>query len=340
MVQLSKAKADKAGNLYKQPQSKRGTSRILLLIVLILIGLLVYQHNYSEDEINALLEEKKELSTEFEKKLTSLTKEMMDAEEEKHGAEQSRHELEVELRELKKDNDEIKAKPKKSKGGEKETSSKVKDVMLAQLTKLETDVQRMAKNTVLEKYGPEPYRVEFQIEFNPEEVPEGTADKFVIEMAPLDYMPYTVHFFLEQASKGLLDGCSFHRNAGHVVQGGPISNHLSQGRNVRKPFQEADLTSVAFQEYHEKFPHVKYTLGYAGRPGGPDFYVSTIDNTKNHGPGGQGSYAIKSEADPCFAKVIEGFEAVNRMATVSVQPGSYKRMEHYIAIKSAKIVKS
>ena len=48
----------------------------------------------------------------------------------------------------------------------------------------------------------------------------------------------------------------------HVVQGGPISNHLNKGVNVRKPFQDADLNSVSFQEYHPDFPHKKYTLGY------------------------------------------------------------------------------
>ena len=164
----------------------------------------------------------------------------------------------------------------------------------------------------------------------------------------------------------------------HVVQGGPISNHLNRGVNLRKPFQDADLNSVSFQEYHPDFPHKKYTLGYgtweviianffpsfcdfhdhnsfqllsffnffvenllAGRPGGPDFYVSTVDNTVNHGPGGQSSYAIASEADPCFAKVVEGFGAVDRMHKMNVNnPGGYKRMTHYVAIKSAKILSS
>jgi cyclophilin family peptidyl-prolyl cis-trans isomerase len=88
-------------------------------------------------------------------------------------------------------------------------------------------------------------------------------------------MPYTVNFFLQQVAQGLLNGCSFHRNARHVVQGGPVTNHLNPGANLRKPFKVADLSSVAFQEYHPDFPHKKYTLGYAGRPGGPDFYVST-----------------------------------------------------------------
>ncbi len=93
-------------------------------------------------------------------------------------------------------------------------------------------------------------------------------------------MPYTVHFFLEQVSRGLWDGCSFHRNAGHVVQGGPVGNHLEK-KNVRAPFQESGYTSVAFQEYHPDFPHKKYTLGYAGRPGGPDFYVSVMGTFNN-----------------------------------------------------------
>lgn len=75
-------------------------------------------------------------------------------------------------------------------------------------------------------------------------------------------MPHAVHMFLEQASRGLLDGCSFHRNAGHVIQGGPVANHLNPGVNLMKPFKDADLASVIFQEYHEDYPHKKYTLGY------------------------------------------------------------------------------
>ncbi len=64
-----------------------------------------------------------------------------------------------------------------------------------------------------------------------------------------------------------------------------------------------------------------------------------MDNTRNHGPGGQSSYAIANEADPCFAKVIKGFDAVDRMHKMSVQPGGYKRMQHYVAIKSVKLLK-
>jgi hypothetical protein len=52
----------------------------------------------------------------------------------------------------------------------------------------------------------------------------------------------------------------------HVVQGGPVTNHLSQGINLRKPFTDADLNSVTFQEYHADYPHKKYTLGYGKYP--------------------------------------------------------------------------
>lgn len=63
-----------------------------------------------------------------------------------------------------------------------------------------------------------------------------------------------------------------------------------------------------------------------------------IDNTYNHGPGGQSEYSIPSEADPCFAKVIEGFEAVNRMAQMPVQAGSFRAMKDNVGIVYARLL--
>ena len=57
-----------------------------------------------------------------------------------------------------------------------------------------------------------------------------------------------------------------------------------------------------------------------------------------HGPGGQGSYDDPSEADPCFAKVIEGFDAVERMHKSDVNPGNFMRMKHYVAIQHVRIL--
>ena len=106
-----------------------------------------------------------------------------------------------------------------------------------------------------------------------------------------------VYTWLSQVEAGLWDGCAFVRNAPHVLQATTRNmEHVSQQRRFAKAKKEID-ESLAFQDYSKKFPHEKYTLGFAGRPGGPDFYVSTQDNTYNHGPGGQQSYALKEEAD-------------------------------------------
>ena len=69
----------------------------------------------------------------------------------------------------------------------------------------------------------------------------------------------------------------------------------------------------------------QYTLGFAGRPSSDAFYVSTMDNTFNHGPGSQGS---KTEADACFAVVVGGFDksgpSVDSIKRLDKQPGAQK----------------
>jgi hypothetical protein len=60
---------------------------------------------------------------------------------------------------------------------------------------------------------------------------------------------------------------------------------------------------MPFQEYHPQFPHVQYTVGYAGRPSGPGWYVSILDNSHNHGPGSQQNHN-PHEADSLFGKLV------------------------------------
>jgi len=186
---------------------------------------------------------------------------------------------------------------------------------------LKTYIANTDYKRALEVYGPGPHYVEFVLDFlttvfDPPRDDQNTTTRFVIEMAPLNLMPHTVFLFLQQVSHGLFNGTSFYRNAGHVVQGGPVPYYKNPGEALLKKYREAGLDRVAFQEYHPKYPHVKYTLGtilyiricmhkfiysgrethlpcccicccfriswsyflkgYAGRPGGTDFYVSTI----------------------------------------------------------------
>jgi len=107
-------------------------------------------------------------------------------------------------------------------------------------------------------------------------------------------MPHAVLNFMEIVDRW--SGGAFFRNAGHVLQ------VMVEGEQPRG--------TLAWQEYSPDFPHYEYTLGYAGRPGGSQFYISIMDNVQNHGPASQGS---AHEADSCFAKVIGDKGVVNRL---------------------------
>jgi hypothetical protein len=130
-------------------------------------------------------------------------------------------------------------------------------------------------------------------------------DSIIFELAPIDLVPYSIFYFLRLIDNW--EGGSFFRNAGHVKQ---------------VKYYNTKMKSLAFQEYSSEFPHIKYSLGFAGRPGGPQFYISTRDNTVNHGPGSQGSL---TEADSCFAKInLNDINSINTVNNISFQPGKNK----------------
>ena len=98
------------------------------------------------------------------------------------------------------------------------------------------------------------------------------------------------------------------------MQAGPAPNFKTLlNANLMEWFKKYKLESVSFQEYSAKYLHTPYTMGFASWPGGPDFYISVMDNSKIHGPGGQSRHDNHSmEADPCFATVIKGQETVDQ----------------------------
>lgn len=186
-----------------------------------------------------------------------------------------------------------------------------------------TKLQNLLREYIPQKYGPEPYRVEMVLQFPESMHDEGRADeeKIIFELGPLKYVPYSTYKFLEIMET--FKGGAFHRRAGHVLQAMVTTR----------------AKHLAFQEYHPQFPHVKHTLGYAGRPGGPEFYISTVDNSENHGPASQGS---KTEADSCFGKIVDGADVVKRMQR---QPGGAKGSgfisdsKNFIRITSFRVVR-
>lgn len=136
---------------------------------------------------------------------------------------------------------------------------------------------------------------------------------FVIELAPLHTVPHAIHLFLEQVEHGLWAGTYFYINTIHVLQAGPwVENGiagLAAGQSSRsKRFEDVQLDMLAFPDYSNEFPHSRWTVGFAGRPGGPDFFINKLDNVALHGPGGQIHHALEEQADSCFGRITKGQE--------------------------------
>jgi len=197
------------------------------------------------------------------------------------------------------------------------------------------------------------------VQFDPEsrayDQDHNAVETMLVETAHLDDMPHSVHLFLEQVDHGLFDASDFHRNADHILQAGP-SGIDDASENQRERYTKfvkeyPSLLHTLFQEYSADFPHREYTLGYSGRPSGPDFYINlSSENEQLHGPGGQTHHyaTVKhgdpnavpyEDADPCFARIIRGTDVVDRMRQSQIKPGiSGNGMLHPVAIKSMHIV--
>ena len=173
----------------------------------------------------------------------------------------------------------------------------------------------------------------------------------MVETAPLDEVPHAVHVFLEQVEHGLWNGCYFYLNGPHIVQAGPQLTQIDEAELLHsddeeaddraiamKPFRSQGLDRLAFPDYSDNFPHEPWTLGFTGRPGGPDFYINKVDNTHSHGPGGQFHHALEEQGDSCFAKITRGKE---NAAALFAQPIYGDRSDwHYFFAEPIEITKA
>jgi cyclophilin family peptidyl-prolyl cis-trans isomerase len=185
---------------------------------------------------------------------------------------------------------------------------------------LKKQVQALSRTEIFEKFGNQVHLVEMELIF-----PDNNSGPrfFTIEMAPTDLMPHSVHTFLEMVNARLLDGCSFILNALNVVKAAPLPYDGRSASDKAKAFSDKGLESVVFKEYSENFPHKKYTVGFAA-DGSPSFYINTADNSEIH------------VGDPCFGRVISGFDTVQRLAANPTRNGIW--FERRIGIKAARIV--
>ena len=168
---------------------------ILLTIIGLLIGLALYQNDNFKTQLHLLAEE---ANTESDGKIAALNEKLGGANDEinisstkwekrLNQATEKVQSLEHKLAKMDQKNKELEAKHESKSGNEV--------MLVSQLDHLRAEIQRHDKNAVLEKFGEGPHRVEFKLDFPPDEVPEGTSDSFIIEMASIDLVSLQ-HFSL------------------------------------------------------------------------------------------------------------------------------------------------
>lgn len=165
------------------------------------------------------------------------------------------------------------------------------------------------------RYGEDPQRVKFTVEFAKNKLQR----EFVIEMAPLDLMPHSIHMFLDMLELKMWDNTVFwHQDDVEHVIAAALFNFFS-GEPKYHHLKSLGWDGLQFPEYSEEYPHKKYTIGYSGR--GPNIYINMADNTELHGPGGvhTGHHDLPEEADPCFARVVEGTDVVDALYRLSLE---------------------
>lgn len=197
-------------------------------------------------------------------------------------------------------------------------------------------IQDVSRFALVDKFGPGPHHVKLHLAFPGGGGSNDPTSTLLLEMAPASDMPHTVYTFLQRVAHGLYDGTSFYHNADHVLVAGAMPNvHTPAHVDLMQRFDASGLRHTVFQEYSPNWPHEPFTIGLAGRPAGTEFYINTKDNSEFHGPGGQTKYPDASLADPCFAKIVRGFDVITRMQ--SIMSGSVP-LEGRISILKAEIV--
>jgi cyclophilin family peptidyl-prolyl cis-trans isomerase len=196
----------------------------------------------------------------------------------------------------------------------------------SQVGSLQKYLQEVSRRDAVQKFGSGVIRVGMELEFPNSEKSKsgiGAPNTLVFEMAPLDLMPHSVYMFLEMVDAGLFDGCSFILNAMHVIKAAPLPYDGSSASQKVKAFTKLGLETVAFREYSPDYPHEQYTIGFAA-DGSPSFFINTQDNSGEH------------VGDPCFARVVSGFDTVHRMQNAPTRNGIFFRKR--IGIKAATIL--
>lgn len=173
--------------------------------------------------------------------------------------------------------------------------------MLDDRRQLEMRVQEQSHYFANSSFGGGPHFVEFHVLFPPMERFDNKemTGLFIVEIAPIDLMPHSVHVFLELIKSNFYVGTKFRLAFRHIVGISIPADEEPSG---------VKLIKTAFREYNDNFPHQRWTLGLMGKGSfaGPSFYISVVDNTKNN------------QGDPCVGGIVYGFDTIEAIQSMPV----------------------
>ena len=202
----------------------------------------------------------------------------------------------------------------------------------SRISAFEKHIQATSLRDATRKYGTGVVRVQLTLDFLSDrsleqtEGQESLHHQLILEMAPLDLMPHSVYTFLEMVDNHLYDGCSFILNAMNILKAAPLpyeKGEWGSAKQMDRNFHKLGLETVSFREYSEEYKHEQYTVGFAA-DGSPDFFINTGDNTEEHA------------GEPCFARVVSGFETVTKMEDEPLRSGMW--IKKRIGIKKATVL--
>ncbi len=161
-------------------------------------------------------------------------------------------------------------------------------------------------------FNTDPLTAATAAENHPRVVMETSLGRMVIELYP-DKAPITVRNFLDYVDAGFYNGTIFHRVIpGFVIQGGGFDAEMHR-KDTRPPIKnEAD----------NGLKNLRATLSMARtsdiNSATSQFFINLKNNSSlDHGSHGFG-YAV-------FAKVVEGFDTIDKIAAVRTTTRGYYR---------------
>lgn len=126
------------------------------------------------------------------------------------------------------------------------------DALYHKIVNLQSIIQEQSRKRAIEKYGPGPHYVQIDVLTGQN---AKTPGRLVVELAPLDLVPYSVSVFFDMATHQLWDNTVFyhHSSQHHVIAAAPVNFGTFDPKGHH--FEALGLDRLAFPDYSSGYPH-------------------------------------------------------------------------------------